>query len=50
MTEILTTAAALLAFEKELREGGLDNDLVADLVRGAAHGLTHDGELAVRNA
>ena len=48
MSTILTTAAALLALDKELREGGMAGDIIDDIVRAAARGLTHDGELAVR--
>lgn len=32
-----TTAQRLLAYRKELRDGGLDTDLVNDLVKDAAH-------------
>ena len=42
-----STAQYVLAYEKELREGGLDDSLIADLVRDAAHNLHGDG-LGVR--
>jgi hypothetical protein len=49
MPEFLTTAAVLLAYEKELREGGFDAELVRDLVSDAARAIVREGGLGVIN-
>lgn len=46
---IITTAAALGSYYKELTEAGIPSDLVDDLVRDAGHYLHNNEGVAVRN-